>query len=178
MTEFTASNGYTLEVGVGSVIVHNRGGDVTHALGKFSIDALRELFRSERDEELGRWRWPEKPEYMVYSFAPNNVRVFRESVGKSLDYMNEGAWPSSPSDYAKAARAYFEAHPEPKPWEDAKPGEVWELTIDDGSEHTVFVHADRTMGGRDGVSAGGAYFDLDDGSNITAAHKVWPEDAS
>jgi hypothetical protein len=29
-----------------------------------------------------------------------------------------------------AARAYFAAHPQPKPWHAAKPGEVWELTFD------------------------------------------------
>lgn len=175
MNEFAASNGYRLNVDLGSIIIYNRADDVRHTLGMYSVDALREFFQHERDEELGRWRWPEHREYVVYA-SRLPILVLNELTGDTLRaHRADGFSDSGHGTIYNAASAYFEAHPEPKPWEDAKPGEVWELTIDDGSEHTVFVHADRTMGGRDGVSAGGAYFDLDDGSNITAAHKVWPE---
>lgn len=170
MDKFTASNG---------VEVKRRRNEVMFSDDSSILapeeQALREFFQAERDEELGRWRWPENPDYVVYRFASRNVRVLRESIGKSLEYMDEGAWPSNPSDYSAAARAYFEAHPESKPWDDAVAGEIWALTLDDGVEHDVFIHEDRITGGRDGVSAGGAYFDIDDGAGITSARRIWPE---
>lgn len=140
-----------------------------------------EFFQAKRDEHFGRWRYPLEPTLVVYADT-ETVKVFDEKTGRTVAYYRDD-WPTNqPPEETRLARdaanAYLEAHPE-RPAAEAKVGEIWELVIDDGSEHTVFVHADRTMGGRDGVSAGGAYFDIDDVSNVVSARKVWgPEDAS
>ncbi len=48
---------------------------------------------------------------------------------------------------AEAARAYVEAHPEAKPWQDAKPGEVWVLTLpDEGDADAEIVTVATTYG--------------------------------
>ncbi|MEW2011515.1 hypothetical protein AB0300_18830 [Microbacterium sp. NPDC078814] len=140
-------------------------------------EALREFFQHERDKELGRWRWPDNPDYVVYAKDTGDWLVLNESTGHTKHYTHREHANVGGSNMTKAARAYFEAHPERKPWHDAKPGEVWELTLDDESEHIVFVHADRTVGGRDGVSAGGAYFDIDDATGIVSGRRLWPESA-
>ena len=91
------------------------------------VYSLREYFLSERDTELGRWRWPENPDYVVYSRANSTtgermVRVVLEVNGYGCDLYEGG---HELHEHQRAARAYFKAHPEPKPWHDAKPGEVW-----------------------------------------------------
>ena len=175
--QFRASSGRTVTPREdGSVVFDHANG----YLGRDEVFDAEEFFRAREDERLGRWRFPLDPRFVVYRFA-RSIRVVDEADGAgvqfnideiTVDYF-QGFGP-----YSAAAQAFFEAHPE-RPAANAKAGEVWELTIDDGSEHTVFIHEDRTTGGRDGVSAGGAYFDIDDASNIIAARKVWgPEDAS
>lgn len=136
MSEFTASTGtrvmategvYSLRVMPtdGSLILISSGGEL----------ALREFFQHERDQELGRWRWPENPDYVVYQ-APDcadyDLRIMCESSGDSMVYSrleDDGNKRNHPweSSWARAARAYFAAHPEPKPWHSAKLGEVWEV---------------------------------------------------
>ncbi|MEU4016218.1 hypothetical protein AB0E56_13245 [Microbacterium sp. NPDC028030] len=141
-----------------------------------------EYFLGKRDEDLGRWRCPTDLDWVaregLHTADGRTVVVVNE---RTLDrfWFNERVRDASEDvDLAhRVGRAYFEAHPERKA-AGAKAGEVWELTIDDGSEHTVFVHEDRAVGGRAGVSQGGAYFDIEDSSNVVAARRVWPEDAS
>jgi len=93
--------------------------------------ALREFFQAEADERLGRWRWPENPDYVVYrreAYPPVNarrVRVILEPTGDFVDTV-EGSKIDGP--FKDAARAYFDAHPEPKPWHDAEPGDVFLVT--------------------------------------------------
>lgn len=176
---FTASNGITFtraEDGIWRWEAGNAPALVTNA--------LRELFAHERDEELGRWRYPDDRDYVVYPVGSGEVvHVLNEKAGVSGQYgmaeVNKvfGGEFLETADplYSRAARAYFEAHPERKPLDGAKVGELWELTMDDGSEHTVFIHEDRAVGGRDAVSPGGAYFDIDDGAGVTAARRIWPE---
>lgn len=98
-------------------------------------EALREFFQHERDEELGRWRWPENPDYVVYPKANSTtgkrmVRVISETYGYGRDHC-EGD--HEQSDYRQAAAAYFAAHPESKPWHDAEDGSVWRLVQGEGS---------------------------------------------
>ena len=95
-------------------------------------DALREFFQQERDLELGRWRWPENPDYVVYpTNVSDRVRVMRETGCGDLEWVSRGDGLSY--EFCHAARAYFAAHPEPKPeWHDAKPGEVWVANIRTG----------------------------------------------
>lgn len=161
----------------GSVMFDHANGYLSPA----SVMDAEEFFQAKRDAELGRWRWPENPDYVVYVDG-DRVAVVDERNGDRTHYLRSlcasTPAPIAPDGHHAAAHAYYEAHPE-RPAAEAKVGEIWELVIDDGSEHTVFIHADLTMGGRDGVSAGGAYFDIDAASNITSARKVWgPEDAA
>lgn len=182
---FTASNGYEVDF-VDGEQVRTRTGQGSESGGH--IDALREFFQHERDEELGRWRWPEDTDFTV-RIAPAHARdarypgltvaIEQESSGY-VGYYTRGRLPEvtdKTGGIVRAGHAYFEAHPEPKPWEDAKVGEVWALTMDDGVEHDVFIHEDRTVGGRGGISTGGAYFDIDDGAGITAGRRIWPEES-
>lgn len=93
------------------------------------VDAA-EYFQAKRDAELGRWRWPDDPRFVVYpGYSPGEeerfVRVVEENTGVStLVY-------ESQRDGVRGhnvATAYFEAHPESKPWHDAKAGEFWQIT--------------------------------------------------
>lgn len=165
----------------GRIVQVRDNGTVTfdHANGYLSPETAmdaEEFFQHQRDLELGRWRWPQNPDYVVMDAGLGFAKILHEPSMETTTW--ERGWRDTRSISDEAGVAYFEAHPQ-RPAAEAKIGEVWELTLDDGSEHTVFVHADRTMGGRDGVSSGGAYFDLDDGTGIVSARKVWgPEDAS
>ena len=137
------------------------------------LDALREFFQHERDKELGRWRWPEKPDYVVYpkersTSGKRMVRVVSEAHGYGCDYC-EGD--RDGNEQRLAASAYFAAHPEPKPeWHDAKPGEVWAITA--GShpdEFAVQVTTELVFGTHDGdlIST------KDEG--IVSARRIFPE---
>jgi len=165
---FTASNGITVER-------WRVGADLTVRLGNGliptseSADALREFFQHERDTELGRWRFPENPDYVVYPEG-EAVRIVRERPFHVWYPVHRGT--TSDSEQFRAARAYFDAHPVRKPWHDAKPGEIWVLSVD----------------GRDvpcRVTPTGPDFEpLEDpdwatiarGSDrITSARRIWPE---
>lgn len=122
----------------------------THDLSVSEAEALREFFRAEEDERLGRWRWPENPDYVVYaprpgfrpvnSTEPCDLFIINEEWGAGLAYLDAeySSYDEEDRPFAAAGRAYFDAHPEPKPWHDAKPGEVWLLRIPTGP---TFDHA-------------------------------------
>ena len=188
MTEpFIASNGIEITTdpdGEGKVYLVGRRarGDEgqhldTHATaGPEGIVALREFFQNEHDKELGRWRWPDNPQYVVYPRGDSGVRVLDEGSGiGSARLIHLNGDPDNPTGEYQAAYAYFEAHPERKPWEDAKPGEVWVLTFD-GADDTFKAYESRS---------GTIYFtrsretsaNLTD-ERITAGRRIWPEDAS
>ena len=138
-------------------------------LSEEEMDELRAHLQAERDEQLGRWRDPENPDCICYPVAgdPDDIWVVYE--GSGLAYMRERNQAFYAGNrFSEVARRYFAAHPEPKPWEDAKPGEVWVLTrwgtaepflVTDGE----FVTADLAV-----------IVDLDDDS-ITAGRRIWPE---
>lgn len=114
--------------------------------------ALCEFFRQKEDERLGRWRWPEDPEWLVKYIGDHTVVVVRESnfwvhVGRQgefnhFHFRDARSHGDELSDkaarYKRAAWAFFEAHPEfaPKPWHDAKPGEVWAVSRSDNGHLT------------------------------------------
>ena len=97
-----------------------------------TTEALRAFFQAERDEQLGRWRDPENPDYVAYRTPEEDdedgrcVRVLDELSGATwLEW--ERLFLSGPSI------RYFEAHAdvEPrKPWHDAKAGEYWLVTLE------------------------------------------------
>ena len=103
--------------------------------------ALREFFQRERDEELGRWRWPENPDYVVQPDAndPRLVTVMRESVARIRKIRRNRDAVSSDfhERFGECAEAYFEAHPERKPWEDATYKDVWVWTTADNTQEAL-----------------------------------------
>lgn len=101
------------------------------------LEEMREHFRRERDTELGRWRHPDHPDYVVYPQAAreDNPRclVLHEPTGETnlitRRQVTSGVISVSQADIV--ALAYFAAHEAPKPWHDAAPGEIWLLTFTD-----------------------------------------------
>lgn len=140
MNDFIASNGVMLSIAEsGHVMIP----PIATGLGEETQTALRELFRAKEDERLGRWRWSENPDYVVYALGdehPADVQIIRESDG-SVATWSRGWTVVAGSDFERPARAYFDAHPESKPWHDAKLGEAWLLTIN-GTETTAIREAD------------------------------------
>jgi len=164
---FTASNGYEVRTNTdGTVSVFDDMGFDSLEDGPYlkgnDLAALREFFQRERDARLGRWRWPEHPEYVVYPQGKDLISVIDESSGDQYTF-ERSPWDSRPmsrSAYA-AAYAYFEAHPvvEPRPWENTKPGEVWVVTREDGVEFAHQVHDEHW------------YLRVP----IKSARRIWPE---
>lgn len=174
MSEFKASNG----------IRRDFMEDLEEGLGYsfMEIDALAEFFQHKRDEELGRWRWPENPEYVVYLKPKADDRLGR-AVYVFNERSGEGFWcweaditrsiPGITHDpLVHAVRAFFEAHPETKPWHDAKPGEVWVLTAngDTGPFITRLTPAMTVhfVAGNDTVFVA-------ESDEITSGRRIWPE---
>ena len=118
---FTASNGIRVRLGeVGNVLaVVGATGREHTAVGALYAVAIREFFRLEEDERLGRWRWPENENYVVYLETPGNdwVRVWSESNALMVRVNREKALHNyvDRTIYENAARAYFDAHPIRKP---------------------------------------------------------------
>ena len=135
-----------------------------------TTEALRAFFQAERDETLGRWRDPENPGIVCYPVAGDldAVWVMREGDG-SRYHATRTRWEHLVPHYvAEAARRYFQAHFEPKPWEKARPGEVWVLTIEGGveawrlNEYGKWTNISATV--------------LLANPPITAGRRIWPEE--
>ena len=141
-------------------------------------EALREFFQAERDEELGRWRDPENPDMVAYRTPEDD-----DESGRCILLLDENTgdnhWEWEHTALPGPADRYFTAHPlpepEPKPWLEAKPGEVWALTYA-GIEETAWV-ADFTWGApprfRQFKNLLNPIFTNDD--SITAGRRIWPE---
>ena len=181
--DFTASNGVTvhrLERGLGfsgvagdAVIGESSAGLSKYGINERKAAALREFFRAEDDERLGRWRSVKHPGWsavrrnaVVYFQHENHEQSFHIIVGNTSSMK---AWAH---DLQAVAGQYLDAHPEPKPWHDAKPGEVWALTIGD----ETFA-----WGVGDGVDAGKFLYAGGESNipirfpEITAGRRIWPE---
>lgn len=172
MSTFVASN--TTTISKDNESLEAVLGNGVCLLQPWTVKALREFFQHERDEELGRWRWPDTPVYVVYRDSDNSVLVFDETNGRSEQYAR---WEAELLEDG-AAFDYFAAHPEPKPWERAKPGEIWELTAE-GVERQYAAIASRDFTG-DAVYL----FPVDDAYApklglrapvITDGRRIWPE---
>lgn len=186
---FMASNGIDVQwagsLGCDQILRIGAHGRVSADLPEWQ--ALREFFCAERDEELGRWRWPENPKWIVYAKRPGfspvgnaDLLVVNEVDGCAMEYItadDDGATYVGPDERAaKAARAYLDyldARPESRPWEDAKPGEVWVLSFRDHESPWVAEGGDyRHLFRRGDQSITKVHMD------ITAGRRIWPEDAS
>ena len=164
-------NSYTASNGVGLTITRDRAVRWRPGIPPDLVSsALREYFQAERDDALGRWRDPENPNIVVYprpaldDLHGRRVWLLDEHSGEARLDWEHIALPSGP------ARRYFQDHPEPKPrpWEEAKPGDIWVLTrwgtaepflVEDGE----FITDDPAV-----------IVDLDDDS-ITAGRRIWSE---
>ena len=170
---FTASNGITVYLGTLGDLKFDTSGVLLAFPGMYK-NATREFFQHERDEELGRWRWPENPEYVIYPKVSGSVRVVEELTGQSGVFSRTDS--SIDVLYSGAARAYFEAHPESKPWDGAKPDEIWAVTLH-GVERPCRVlnptYSEHEL----------AFLPLNGTSptwfvpsaSVTAARRIWPE---
>ena len=195
MNDFTASNGVTITLtNYGRLIVDNEGGTYPEMMAEGDhVQALREFFRAEEDERLGRWRWHENPDYVVYRDTERMyinqpaVIVFNETNGATAYCGKDGLYSTSGIGARDvwcepAARAYFDAHPEPKPWHDAKPGEVWVLRIPTGPtfDHAPAVVSSSANGNAIFTAAtydaGGTEELALTATQITYATRIWPED--
>lgn len=162
----------------GRVVVIGEDGSLSidHKRGYLSPEVVmdvEEWAQAKRDAELGRWRWPENPDYVVYRDTSGDAIVFREqtSVGGILYRRGDDVVDLE----SEAARAYFEAHPGRKPWQAAKPGEVWILSTADGENAAYSVMTVREAGTVFESHEG--RYSLDD-ADIEDARRIWPEDAS
>ena len=125
LTKRDVDDVYRLDFGSGTAPIN---------LSEEEMDELRAHFQAERDQELDRWRDTEKPDYVVYPGSINLdwVVVLDESTGVSDVVFKQSRKPTKDSDFTLVAARYFAAHPdeEPKPWEDAKVGEYWLVTLE------------------------------------------------
>ena len=142
-----------------------------NTLEAFWVQAAREYFQAERDEALGRWRDPENPNVVVYPVPDQDdgygrvVWVLDEAEMVSMTVLDDRHSHSS-------ASRYFDAHPlpepEPKPWENAKEGDYWVLTI--GGEPSLWHRGVRRLFWTDGERLSGTAL-----KDATAGRRIWPE---
>lgn len=180
MNDFTASNGV--------ILGHSPEGHIllpksVMGLGEDTQQALREFFQAEADERLGRWRDPEDPVFVVYSgvawngmYAP--IRVVAETNGASWLLDREDHEPNVHESVLAVARRYFDAHPEPRPWHDAQPGEVWELTVDDEQPAAFYPSKSLDRHFTPVMPSTGMTAVPFDWPLITAGRRIWPEVSS
>ena len=157
---------------VGRVQLRRAGGDE----GVYTLEtteALRAFFQAERDEQLGRWRDPQNPDMVVYPHDDVTITVLDEVDGKRFWWTRGDELDDHQERFPgfDTARAYFAAHPkpEPKPWEDAKEGDCWVLTI--GGETSLWRRREsRELFWMDGEVPSGTTL-----KDATAGHRIWPE---
>jgi hypothetical protein len=126
MNTFTAPHGNTFQRYEDHVEVRTRtgmkligSGMVGRDLAQYAEHVAAEAL-AKRDAVIGRWRWPENPDYVVYPIEDtanrgSGVWVVCESEPGAIKYLSRPErWHSVEAYYARAARAYFNAHPEKK----------------------------------------------------------------
>jgi hypothetical protein len=132
MNDFTASNGIGVEINDEEQIVFAVGNRPITPIWTDSseLKALREFFRAEEDERLGRWRDARYPDFAVYPQpvdpsrgAVRGVTILSERIPRIYtaweDNLRTFYGDSEDEETRRTARdvaaAYFDAHPEPKP---------------------------------------------------------------
>lgn len=149
-----------------------KGGLEESIVGAPRVQALREFFRAEEDERLGRTRATNDPDIVIYLMGPNEVRLVDMcGQGNAATFARDDVDGLGPM--SRAAKEHFDAHAAPKPaWHDAKPGEAWAIHIGDGNWQPVVVH----NGGRFLYRGGGSVAVTAD--YIEDGYRIWPEVAS
>ena len=106
------------------------------ALTTANFETLRAFFQAERDEQLGWWRDPEEPDWVVrpHEYNANSAIVYNERTRFTFHWERRAAKTGSGNySSARVAKRYFATHPdeEPrKPWHGAKAGEYWLVTLE------------------------------------------------
>ena len=175
-TKFTASNGVEIEPTENGCL--GTGGSIGQTfVGPKAVKALREFFQHERDRELGRWRDPVHPNFVVYRVVDLDdnfgraIQTLDETTGDTFFYWEKLERPSEGIRGREVVNRYFAAHPETKPWDEAETGDIWELTGADGLKQAwvrngtggwVSINAPKVM-----------YYD---GRGVTAGRRIWPEE--
>ena len=156
------------------------GGTCEDTFDDLTVEALRKHFQQERDEEMGRWRDPEETDMVCYLAKEDSVYVFNERTGNRAFYWLRDSllarlWlEGAERDSYNTARRYFAAHPEPKPWHDAAPGEVWVITVDGTRHVSQVLNTDKFLPNQHTSGWQPAAYDVTD-PLITNAYRVWPE---
>ena len=185
---FTASNGIQITMdpdrdGKVYLVGRRARGDEgqyldTHVTGgPEGIAALREFFQHERDEERGLWRSPTDPSWTA---VRRNTTIYfqNEDHERSFHFVPklEGSIRAWSADLQALAYEYIEAHPERKPWEDAKAGDVWVIEVECVESFAVHVVAE-FFGAVSFQTPTGNKVNMTN-STFTGFRKIWPEDAS
>ena len=135
-----------------------------------TTEALRAFFQAERDQELDRWRDTENMDMVAYRTPEDDdesgrcILLFNETTGDTSFEWERFA-------YSGPARRYFAAHAdvEPRPWEEAKPGEIWEIGLLELGPSACLV----TKG--DFVEISGRFEVVIGSSLIESGRRIWPE---
>ena len=122
MNQHKASNGVTVYLDSNGNLKFQKSHavDIYRELEAFWVQAAREFFQAERDEQLGRWRDPENPNVVVYSVPDQDggygqvVWVLDEAEMVSRTVLDDRER-IRPHYVSETARRYFQAHPEPEP---------------------------------------------------------------
>lgn len=187
-TKFTASNGVEIETSEDGYLRGNKHihpGVLYATAGPDGVEALREFFQHERDQELNRWRDPDNPDLVVYrrpeedDYDGRAVAVLDDSTGVAFTYWEKyGLDGQGVTRYEKgqeAAGRYFAAHPETKPWDEAEPGEAWVLTIDGSEEAAMLMYSYDSDTHEFYIGSSDSLYSRSDPS-ITAGRRIWPEE--
>ncbi|MDY0829084.1 hypothetical protein SK224_08075 [Microbacterium sp. BG28] len=166
---FTASNGVTIDRDLEGDLAASSG----QYLGKDAEQAFRELFAAQHPNAHGLHRDSRFPEYIF-------IRQHRSDDGDGravgvIDLEQKEfftAWENLNRDSRErwiiAGHAWLDANPDPAPWMDAKPGEVWRLTTKSEQSNE---NAWRLESGAFMFDDGG--FVLAD--EIVAGERIWPK---
>jgi hypothetical protein len=146
------------------------------------LAAVREFILAEEDKRIGRWRWPENPDYVVYptiepahevAFGQDlSVMILHEPSGVLKGYCRAEDQGGSNREYQGAARAYFDAQPK-SAWHSAEPGEAWVVTR--GVDTYVLLVEDFSAEGRCFADASESVTIPIFDPEITTARRIYPE---
>ena len=172
-TRFTASNGLYVENGQVYLPDGTRANaDLSSVRAVVLIEYGAHQAQAQRDAELGRWRSVEHPDWVVYPLErEDHVDLLNERNRDRLTIPRSAFYHVEDEDEAFAVAAeYWAAHPvpEPKPWLDAQPGEVWLLTVNGDDSRIV------TLIGFEFRDFHGDYI-VSRSDSITAGRRIWPE---
>ena len=170
--EFRARSGRTVRSKADGSVVFDH---VNGYLGPEQVFDAEEFFQARRDAELGRWRCLTDPDWVaaegVRTVDGRTVVVVNERTLDRFWFNERVRDTATKADVAhRVGRAYFEAHPERKPWEEAERGEAWKLREADAYPGIAVLTEE--MGW---LWATGRAVDL---TRIVDGECIWPEDAS